>query len=53
MQQELDALPKDINRNQYLKRINEIIKKVKSQNSSIKEIIDEVKGLQGTTISVT
>lgn len=53
MQQELDALPKDVNRNQYLKRINEIIKKVKSQNSSIKEIIDEVKGLQAATISVT
>jgi hypothetical protein len=30
MQQEFEALPKDINRNQYLKRINEIIKKVKS-----------------------
>ncbi len=53
MHQEWEALPKDVNRNQYLKRINEIIKKVKSQNSSIKEIIDEVKGLQASTINVT
>jgi len=30
MQEEFEGLPKDINRNQYLKRINEIIKKVKS-----------------------
>lgn len=32
MKQEWDALPKDVNRNQYLKRINEIIRKVKTQN---------------------
>ena len=29
MQQELESMPKDINRNQYLKRINEIIKSLK------------------------
>lgn len=29
MQQEWETMPKDINRNQYLKRINEIIKNVK------------------------
>jgi phage-related minor tail protein len=30
MKQEWDQTPKDVNRNQYLKRINEIIRKVKS-----------------------
>jgi len=45
MKQEWEALPKDVNRNQFLKRINEIIKKVKDQNAGIKEIIEEVKDL--------
>lgn len=46
-------MPKDVNRNQYLKRINEIIKNVKNQNQSIKEIIEEVKELKQGTINVT
>jgi hypothetical protein len=29
MQQEWENLPKDVNRNQYLKRINEVIKTLK------------------------
>lgn len=39
--QEYDKLPKDMNRNQYLKRINEIIKNLKSQKEDIRKIHSE------------
>ena len=39
-------MPKDINRNQYTKRIGEIIGGLKGQNGEIKQIIQEVNGIQ-------
>ncbi len=53
MQQEWENMPKDINRNQYLKRINEIIKNVKEQNSTTKSLVEEIKDLKQTTVDVT
>ena len=53
MQQEWENMPKDINRNQYLKRINEIIKNVKEQNSTTKSLVEEIKDLKQTTVEVT
>jgi hypothetical protein len=38
-------MPRDINRNQYLKRINEIIGNLKSQKIEIKNILEEIKGI--------
>ena len=38
-------MPKDINRNQYLKRINEIIGNLKSQKEEIKKILVEIKDI--------
>ena len=40
-----DKMPKDINRNQYLKRINEIIANLKQQKVEIKNILGEIHGL--------
>lgn len=40
-----DKMPKDINRNQYLKRINEIITNLKQQKVEIKNILGEIHGL--------
>ena len=42
MEAEWAAMPKDINRNQYLKRINEIIGNLKSQNVEIRSILTEI-----------
>lgn len=42
-------MPRDINRNQYLKRINEIIGNLKSQKIEIKNILEEIKGIQADT----
>lgn len=42
-------MPRDINRNQYLKRINEIIGNLKSQKVEIKNILEEIKGIQKDT----
>ena len=42
-------MPKDINRNQYLKRINEIISNLKGQKGEIKHILDDVKNVQKET----
>ena len=49
MQQEWAALPKDVNRTTYLKRINEIIKGLKTQNGSIKSILVDIKEIQDST----
>jgi type III secretory pathway component EscV len=40
-----EKMPKDINRNQYLKRINEIIANLKQQKVEIKNILGEIHGL--------
>ena len=45
-------MPRDLNRNQYLKRINEIIVNLKSQKTEIKGILDEIRGIQGDTEKV-
>ena len=44
-----EKLPKDINRNQYLKRINEIIQKLKSQKEEIHTILKDIVSIQGDT----
>lgn len=45
-------MPKDINRNQYTKRIGEIIGGLKGQNGEIKQIIQEVNGIQQETTRI-
>ena len=49
LQGQWEKTPKDINRNQYLKRINEIIGQLKSQKVEIKNILGEIKGIQKDT----
>lgn len=44
-------MPKDVNRNQFIKRINEIISSLKMQNGEIKQIIGEVNEIQTATQS--
>ncbi len=44
-------MPKDVNRNQFIKRINEIISSLKMQNGEIKQIIGEVSEIQTATQS--
>ncbi len=43
MNMEYNSLPKDVNRATYLKRINEIVNGLKSQNGEIKTILGEIK----------
>lgn len=45
MEQEWSQLPKDVNRNQYTKRITEIIGSLKVQNGDIKLIIQDVNSI--------
>jgi len=42
MNNQWEKMPKDINRNQYLKRINEIIAKLKNQKQEIRGILDDI-----------
>ena len=42
-------MPRDINRNQYLKRINEIIAKLKGQKLEIKGTLDDIHKIQKDT----
>lgn len=44
-----EKTPRDINRNQYLKRINEIIGNLKQQKAEIKTILEEIKGIRTDT----
>ena len=52
MQEEWNTMPKDVNRNQYLKRINGLIKDLKGQNGEIRGILDEIKGVREGTITL-
>ena len=52
MQQEWNAMPKDVNRNQYTKRITEIIGGLKHQNGEIKSIIGEISEIQASTSKI-
>ena len=52
MEAEWAAMPKDINRNQYLKRINEIIGNLKSQNVEIRSILTEIGDIQKVTENI-
>jgi hypothetical protein len=45
-------MPRDLNRNQYLKRINEIIVNLKAQKTEIKGILDEIREIQADTEKV-
>ena len=47
-----NKMPKDINRHQYLKRINEIIGNLKTQKNEIKTILGEIQDIQGETEEV-
>jgi Protein of unknown function (DUF812) len=49
MEAEWQAMPKDVNRNQYLKRINEVIGSLKSQNVEIRSILGEIGEIQKLT----
>ena len=46
MKEEWEQMPKDVNRNQYLKRINGLIKDLKGQNGEIRGILEEIKGVR-------
>ena len=50
--QQWDKCPKDINRNQYLKRINEIIQNLKQQKVEIHNILKEITEIQTSTEAV-
>jgi hypothetical protein len=52
MEAEFAKMPRDLNRNQYLKRINEIIVNLKMQKTEIKGILDEIRDIQGDTEKV-
>jgi len=52
MEAEWAAMPKDVNRNQYLKRINEIIGNLKSQNVEIRSILGEIGEIQKVTENI-
>lgn len=52
MDSEYSKIPKDLNRNQYLKRINEIITNLKNQKVEIKKMLEEIKGIQTETENV-
>lgn len=52
MQEEWNTMPKDVNRNQYLKRINGLIKDLKGQNGEIRGILEEIKGVREGTITL-
>eukprot|EP00347_Sterkiella_histriomuscorum_P009969 403339184 len=52
MEVEFTKIPKDLNRNQYLKRIYEIIANLKAQKQEIKTILQEIKDIQGETEKV-
>lgn len=49
LQNQWEKLPQDINRNQYLKRINEIIVNLKAQKVEIKNILGEITDIQKDT----
>jgi DNA repair exonuclease SbcCD ATPase subunit len=49
MNNQWEKMPKDINRNQYLKRINEIIAKLKNQKQEIRGILDDIVSIQKET----
>lgn len=52
LSEQWETMPKDYNRNQYLKRIHEIISNLKRQKEDIKSIIDEIKEIQAGTDSL-
>ena len=43
METEYEKTPKDLNRNMYLKRINEIIGNLKGQKLEITKLLEEIK----------
>lgn len=44
-----EKMPKDVNRNQYLKRIHEIIENLKKQKEDIRQVLEDIKGVQQET----
>ena len=50
MQEEWETMPKDVNRNQYLKRINVLIKDMKGQNNEIRGLLKEIQDVREETI---
>lgn len=52
MEEEYEKTPKDVNRNQYLKRINEINGQVKSQQTTIALTLEDVNKVQDETEDV-
>lgn len=52
MQDEWQTMPKDVNRNQYLKKINGLIKDMKMQNTEIRTILEDIKDVRNGTIGI-
>lgn len=50
MQEDWETMPKDVNRNQYLKRINVLIKDMKGQNNEIRGLLKEIQDVRESTI---
>ena len=50
MQEDWETMPKDVNRNQYLKRINVLIKDMKGQNNEIRSLLKEIQDVRESTI---
>ena len=48
--EEWETMPKDVNRNQYLKRINVLIKDMKGQNNEIRGLLKEIQDVREETI---
>ena len=49
MEEEYSKIPKDINRNQYIKRINEIVNNVKTQQEEIQRSLSDLNLIQENT----
>ena len=49
MQGEYKKIPRDLNRNQYLRRINEVITNLKKQKESIQDILTEIRTVQDSS----
>lgn len=46
IEEEYAKIPKDVNRNQYIKRINEVVNNVKSQQDEIKRTLSDITQIQ-------
>ena len=52
MEEEYSKLPKDINRNQYIKRINDVVSNVKVQQEEIQNTLNDINNIQSESTSM-